>query len=147
MLNRYRDVFKCLASQNVEYVVIGGIAAILHGVPRATFDLAILIKATPENAARLLAALREAGLGTADLTTPADVLEHEISTFSDLVRIDVQTRTPGVEFAVAREHRTAMTFQGIEFFILSREDLVASKRASGRPVDLSDVAQLEAAGG
>jgi hypothetical protein len=55
----------------VRYVVIGGIASILHGVPRATFDLDILIEATPENAQRLLDALLEAGLATASLTKSA----------------------------------------------------------------------------
>ena len=65
MLNRLRDVFKSLQEFNVQYVVIGGIAAVLHGVPRATFDLDILIDATPENAQKLLDALTDAKLGTA----------------------------------------------------------------------------------
>jgi hypothetical protein len=43
-----------LNEAEVEYLVIGGIAAVLHGVPRATFDLDILIRPTPENATRLL---------------------------------------------------------------------------------------------
>lgn len=42
MLNRLKDVFKSFEQCNVRYVVIGGIAAMLHGVPRATFDLDIL---------------------------------------------------------------------------------------------------------
>ncbi len=52
MLNRLQDVFKSFQQHDARYVVIGGIAAILHGVPRATFDLDILIEATPENARR-----------------------------------------------------------------------------------------------
>ena len=54
MLNRLRDVFRSFQQHEVKYVVIGGIASVLHGVPRATFDLDILIEATPENAGRLL---------------------------------------------------------------------------------------------
>ena len=42
MLNRLQDVFRSFQRHDVKYVVIGGIAAILHGVPRATFDLDIL---------------------------------------------------------------------------------------------------------
>jgi hypothetical protein len=60
---------------------LGGIAAILHGVPRATFDLDILIEATPENAQNLLNALADARLGTAGLTTPQEVLANEITVF------------------------------------------------------------------
>ena len=54
MLNHLGLVFKSFESRDVRYVVIGGIAAILHGVPRATFDLDILIEATEENASRLM---------------------------------------------------------------------------------------------
>ena len=39
MLNRLKDVFESLERHEVRYVVIGGIASVLHGVPRATFDL------------------------------------------------------------------------------------------------------------
>ena len=45
MLNRLQAVFESFEAHGVEYVVIGGIAAVLHGVPRATFDLDILIEA------------------------------------------------------------------------------------------------------
>jgi hypothetical protein len=48
----------------------------LHGVPRATFDLDILIEATPANAESLLKALNEAGLGTASLITAEGLLAH-----------------------------------------------------------------------
>jgi len=44
MLNRLTDVFKSFQEHEVKYLVIGGIAAVLHGVPHATFDLDILIK-------------------------------------------------------------------------------------------------------
>jgi hypothetical protein len=54
--------------------VIGGIAAVLYGVPRTTFDLDILIEATPENARRLLDALFDAGMGTATLTNVDEIL-------------------------------------------------------------------------
>lgn len=65
MLNQFRGVFSSLHDHKVKYLVIGGIAAILHGVPRTTFDLDILIEATPENAQKLLDALLDARLGTA----------------------------------------------------------------------------------
>jgi hypothetical protein len=127
----------------VKYVVIGGIASILHGVPRATFDLDILIEATPENAQRLLDALLDAGLGTAALTSSRAILANEITVFKDRVRVDVQTATPGVSFSDAWSRRKSLTYQGQEFFILSKQDLVSSKRAAGRPVDLEDVRLLE----
>ena len=143
MLNRLQDVFKSFQQHEVKYVVIGGIASILHGVPRATFDLDILIEATPENSSRLLNALLDAGLGTAALTNVEDLLANEITIFRDRVRLDVQTSTPGIEFESAWRHRKTVAYQGQEFFILSKEDLIASKRAAGRKVDLEDVRLLE----
>jgi hypothetical protein len=143
MLNRLQDVFKFFQRHEVKYVVIGGVASVLHGVPRATFDLDILIEATTENVQRLLTALESAGFGTATLTNAQDVLANEITVFNDRVRIDVQTRTPGVSFQDAWKNRKTVTYNGQQFFIMSKEDLISSKRASGRDVDMDDVRLLE----
>lgn len=144
MLDRLRSVFSCLSRNRVRYVVIGGIAAVMHGVPRSTFDLDILIDPTIGNARRLLAALREARFGTADLITPEQLLSKEIIMFRDWVRIDVQTSTPGLAFAEAWKRRKTMRYRGQPFHVASRADLIASKRAAGRPIDLEDVRMLEA---
>ena len=146
MLNRLQDVFASLSRHDVRYVVIGGIAVVLHGVPRATFDLDILIDATPANAASLLQALVDAGLGTATLTTPEEVLANEITVFKDRVRIDVQTSTPGLSFSDAWSHRDAMEYHGQSFHVVSKPDLIAAKRAAGQPVDLEDVRLLLSGG-
>ena len=143
MLNRLQGVFRSFQERDVKYLVIGGIASILHGVPRATFDLDILVEATADNAKHLLEALLDAGLGTASLTTVEAVLANEITVFKDRVRIDVQTSTPGITFAGAWPNRKTVSYQGQEFFVLSKQDLIASKRASGRDVDLEDARLLE----
>jgi hypothetical protein len=142
MLNRLLDVFASLEKHNVRYVVIGGIAAVLHGVPRATFDLDILIEATPRNAQKLLDAFLAIGLGTAALITTEGLLANEITIFQDRVRIYVQTATPGLKFSDAWQNRETMSFQGQEFYVLSKQDLIASKKAAGREVDLEDVRLL-----
>ena len=143
MLNRLKDVFASFQRYEVKYVVIGGVASILYGVPRATFDLDILILAEKENANRLLRALEEAGLGTAALANPDELLANEITIFKDRVRIDVQTSTPGLKFRDAWEHRETMTYQGQSFFVASKSDLISSKRSAGRKIDLEDVRLLE----
>ena len=143
MLNQLQDVFRSFQRHDVKYVVIGGIASVLHGVPRATFDLDILIEASPENAERLLAALTDAGFGSATMTDAQEVVAHEITVFNDRVRIDVQTHTPGLDFQAAGRRAKTITYQGQDFFIVSREDLIASKRAAGREIDLNDIRLLE----
>ncbi len=143
MLNLLKDVFASFQRREVEYLVIGGIASVLHGVPRATFDLDILINPNLENAQRLLQALLDARLGTAALITAEELLAQEITIFKDRVRIDVQTTTPGLEFDQAWERRETMDYQGQSLYVVSREDLISAKRAAGRPVDLEDVRLLE----
>ena len=143
MLNRLVDVFRSLREHEVRYLVVGGIAAILHGVPRATIDLDILIDVTPENARRLLAALAQAGLGTALLATPDELIRNEITIFKDRVRVDVLTEAPGLSFEAAWDRRETMTYQDQPFFVLSKDDLIAAKKASGRAVDLEDARLLE----
>ena len=143
MLNRLKDVFGSFQRHEVKYLVIGGIASVLYGVPRATFDLDILIEATTDNARRFLEALLNAGLATASLTSVEELLANEITIFKDRVRIDVQTSTPGLSFQEAWKRRTAMNYQGQEFFVVSKQDLISSKRAAGRDIDLEDVRLLE----
>ena len=143
MLARLPDVFRCLHVHDVRYVVIGGIAAIVHGVPRTTFDVDLLIEASEPNAARLLKALEAAGIDSAALTTPQQLLAHEITIFKDVVRIDVQTSTPGLSFADAWHRRVEREVSGVPYWILSKPDLIAAKRAVGRPKDLEDVRVLE----
>jgi hypothetical protein len=127
----------------VKYVVIGGIAAGVHGVPRPTFDLDLLIEATPDNVSRLIESLLAVRLGTASLTSVDEILENEITIFNDRVRIDVQTRTPGLRFQTAWKNRVLRKYQGQEFFVASLRDLIRSKRAAGRDVDLEDIRALE----
>lgn len=143
MLDRLQAVFQSLRLNEVRYLVIGGIAAVLYGVPRATFDLDILIDPTLENAKRLLKAFREAGLGTADLIEPEDLLTQEIAIFKDRVRIDVQTSTPGISFEEAWGRRELKKVGREVAPVLSKVDLIASKRAAGRRIDLEDVEALE----
>jgi hypothetical protein len=143
MLNRLTGIFKSFQEHDVKYLVIGGIASILYGIPRTTLDLDVFIEKSEDNAKRLLDALVSAGIATAELTDPEGVLNHEISIFKDRVRVDVHTDTPGITFEDAWQRKEVMTYQDQEFFVVSREDLISSKKASGRPVDIEDVRILE----
>jgi hypothetical protein len=139
MIDQLQTVFASFQKNDVRYVVIGGIAAVLYGVPRATFDLEILIEPSKENAQRLLNALISLGFGTARMTTADEIVEKEITVFADRIRLDVQTSTPGLRFEDAWPQRKVFTFEGQEFDVVSLPDLIQSKTAAGREVDLEDV--------
>jgi len=144
MIDQLQSVFASFQRNDVKYLVIGGIAAVLYGVPRATFDLDILIEPTKANAQRLLDALSEAGFGTAEMTNAEEIIATEITIFTDRVRLDVQTFTPGIEFEKAWPRRVTMSYEGQDLEVVSRADLISSKTASGREVDLEDVRILTA---
>jgi hypothetical protein len=91
----------------------------------------------------LLDAFREAQLGTAALASADEIIVHEISIFQDRIRIDMQTKTPGIEFAKAWENKIEMNYQGQSFFVLCKSDLIAAKLAAGRDIDLQDVKILQ----
>ena len=91
----------------------------------------------------MLDALLDAGLGSAALTDVPPLLDNEITIFKDRVRIDVQTSTPGLAFEEAWTRRVTMTYQGQDFHVVSKADLIAAKKAAGRPVDLEDARLLE----
>ena len=139
MIDQLQSVFASFQKNDVRYLVIGGIAAVLYGVPRATFDLDILIEPTKENAQKLLNALIEIGFGTAQMTSAEEIVETEITIFTDRVRLDVQTFTPGIRFEEAWPRRVTMKYAGQELAVVSLADLIQSKTASGREVDLEDV--------
>ena len=139
----HHDLYKSFAEHNVRYVVIGGVAAIAHGSPRMTGDLDIFVEATLENAHRLLQALRDASMGTAYLIEPEDILAKDVTIFDDWIPLDVHTAPLGLAFAEAWERRTVVTMHDVPVNILSREDLIASKQAAGRPKDIEDVEFLQ----
>ena len=112
-------------------------------MPRATFDVDILIDASPTNAQKLLDALLEAGFGTASLTSADEILANEITVFKDRVRIDVQTSTPGLDFQSAWPRRHGLPRPIVSCCGEGRFDLIASTLAAGGRVDLEDVRMFE----
>lgn len=90
-----------------------------------------------------MSALLAAGLGTAAPTVADGLLQHEVTIFRDVVQSDVQTRTPGIEFSEAWDRRTVVEYEGNSLCVLNCDDLIASKKAAGRKIDLEDVRLLE----
>jgi hypothetical protein len=75
-----------LNAKGVDYVVIGGWAAIAHGLPRTTLDVDLLIRATPENVQRLIDALSELGFGTARGLDVDDILSRHVAALGEIQR-------------------------------------------------------------
>ena len=136
-------------AHRVKYLVIGAYAVAIHAQPRATKDLDILVKADPENAKAVFAALAEfgaplQGLTSADFEEPGPFFRIG----REPVGVDILTAIPGVEFDAAWPRRVEDVFDAetnLRANFISRDDLLAAKRAAGRRQDLADIEAIEKA--
>ena len=144
ILESTQRVFAALESHDVKYVVIGGFAVITHGVPRLTADLDLFIEATSHNAQNVLAALLDAGYTQAELVDAEGLILVSHLRVDGPISVDLLIRPPGIDFAEVWSRKEVRFDQGQPFNVISRLDLIAAKKASGRPVDLSDAQALEA---
>ena len=145
MLNRdFKEFVASFNAHAVEYQVVGGYALAAHGRPRYTGDIDLWIRATNENATRVLAAL--ADFGFADLNITADDLvrpDNVIQLGYPPRRIDLLTSIDGVRFEACHTQRQNFVFDGVELPIIGLADFKANKRASGRKQDLADLEALD----
>lgn len=135
----FSDLLNLFNANNVRYLIIGGYAVIQYAEPRYTKDLDIWISVDQENAAAVFRALKEFGAPLADMSE-ADFSEEGY--FYQMgrppMRVDILMGIPGVEFEKAWQDRVEVDFAGLSVKFISREHLIASKKASGRPQDLID---------
>ena len=147
-MNRdFAEMLSALSEAGADFLVIGAHAVAVHAHPRATGDLDIWVRATPENAERVWTALVAFGAPLHQLTREdlaSDDVVFQIGVAPN--RIDLLTTIGGVRFDEAWPRRTTVELWGLSVPVIGREDLVRSKRAAGRPRDLADLAELEGTG-
>jgi predicted nucleotidyltransferase len=135
----FSDLLNLFNANNVRYLIIGGYAVIQYAEPRYTKDLDIWISVDQENAAAVYRALRAFGAPLADMSE-ADFAEEGY--FYQMgrppMRVDILMGIPGLEFEKAWQQRVEVDFDGLSVKFISRDDLIAAKKASGRPQDLID---------
>ena len=141
-----------LGEYRVECVIVGGVAATLHGSSLVTRDLDVCYNREEKNLVRLVTALRlvNAGLRGAPKDLPFRLDEETLRrglnfTFTtDIGDVDLLGEVPGVgDYAKASEEAEVMALFGFSYQVLSLPDLIVSKRAAGRPKDLLAIPELE----
>lgn len=145
----FRDMFACLLEAEVEFIVVGAHALAVHGYPRSTGDLDILVRPSADNSLRVMDALEAFGAPTAahgvssrDFAARGAVYQIGLPPR----RIDLLTEISGVEFDEARGSQVVVRVGDFELPFLGRESLISNKRAAGRPKDLADAEELERLG-
>jgi hypothetical protein len=146
-------IFATLDRHGVDYVTVGAFAVIAHGHARATADIDLMARQDRDNLERLAAAFTElraqlrgvdAELIEIDPTDPGTLANGARFTLdTDAGPVDYLNDVPGAgDYADLRARSVETTAAGVVVRVVGLDDLIRMKRASGRPQDLRDIANL-----
>lgn len=139
----FKEFLKLLNEHNIRYLLIGGYAVGYHGYPRATADMDIWVAMQPENAEKIVSALREFGFDLPELSAELFLKEEQIVRMGvPPVRLEIITSISGVSFGECYEDRVTDILDGVEVNLISLKNLKVNKKASGRYRDLDDLENL-----
>ena len=153
----FMSLFALLAASGARFVIVGGLATVMHGVDRTTSDVDVMLDLATEPTRAAIKALTEAGFRPMAPVNPADLadpmvrrrwqLEHNMQVFS---LWDSTNTRPTVDilldavipFEDLWRDAITMTFRGVAVKVASIAHLIQLKEYAGRPQDISDVARL-----
>ena len=129
--------------QSGSYLLIGGYAVGYHGYPRATNDMDVWIAIHPDNAQRVVNALKDFGFDHPELTPELFLQKNKIIRMGHPpMRLEISTGISGVEFEDCYANRVVDDLDGVKVSIIDLPHLKANKKAAGRLKDLADLENL-----
>jgi hypothetical protein len=141
----FREFLTCLNEAGVEYLVVGGHAVAYYGYVRPTRDMDVWVAVSPQNAGRLVQAVKAffSGAELAGLSPEWFLDAENVTRFGAVPNlIEILPKISGTEFAGAFTRRVSAEIDGQVVNLICLADLIANKKASGRLKDLADVEQL-----
>jgi hypothetical protein len=153
VITRFDRLIEVLARAGVDFIVVGGVAGVVHGASRLTQDVDVVYDRSPENLERVATALaplhpypRGAPEGLPflwDVRTLRNGSNFTLRT--DLGAIDLLGEiTGGGQYADLVDHSEVLEGEGFRWRCLDLPTLIRTKRAAGRPKDFEAIAELEA---
>lgn len=154
----YFDVMELFFKKGIKYLIVGGLAVNLYGIPRVTQDIDIIISMDKENIYKINRALKELGYVPRLPVNPDDLADKNIlnewiktknlKAFSFYHKTDVYKVVDilivhPLDFKEAYRRKTIKKVGNIEIFLVSIDDLILLKQNIGRAQDLSDVQLLK----
>lgn len=139
----FKEFLKLLKEYNVRYLLIGGYAVGYFGYARATDDMDIWVAIHPENARKVVDAMKAFGLDAPELKPELFMQEKKIVRMGfPPMRLEITTSISGVAFDECYEERIVDELDGVEVNLINLENLKKNKKASGRSKDLADLDNL-----
>ena len=154
----YKTIFKELNENGIDYLVVGGLAVNLFGVPRLTYDIDLMIRMDPENIEKLVSKLTQWGYKPKIPVDPLEFADEEkrnlwisekglkaFNLFSEhlpIGEIDIVIYSP-IPYKILKERAVKIQIQDIVIPVISIHDLIEIKLQAGRKQDLSDVEYLK----
>lgn len=141
----FRDFLRALNNQKVDYVLVGGMAVILHGYIRTTGDMDLWVRKTKENYGRIIKAFHEFRMPVFDMTEKNFLSDKfDVWMFGVApVKIELMTAVKGLDFDETFNLSQVYTEAEIPIRFLHINSLLDAKRAAGRYKDLDDIQQLQ----
>jgi hypothetical protein len=138
-----RDLLRLFRKHGVNFAVCGGHAVAFHGYPRVTMDIDLLVVPGPENASRIMHALRDFGFGKAGIPETAFLKKGTAVTLGvQPNQVDLLTsmsRTPAHDIL---SRAVVGRLAGVPVRFVGLKDLLAAKKEAGRSKDLADIEGL-----
>ena len=136
------ELAAAFAAEGVDYLFIGKSGAILLGYPDTTQDVDVFLPVSRENGERVLRALRTIGFNldaalTISILTGSEIVLMKGGPFA----LDLIHAPDGIDSYAAAKTRSVI--EAGRFPVASLDDIIASKRATGREKDVADVRRLE----
>ena len=138
------DLIGILQKHDCRFVLVGGLAVLIHGHFRTTKDMDIFYEGSEENASKILKSINEFGFGYLNLTLN-DVLDKNgyIKLGREPVRIDLFCELPGVSFDEVYAHSVDYKDEDVTIKVIHVNHLIDNKLEVGRLQDLADVKMLK----
>jgi hypothetical protein len=132
-----------LERQGIPYALAGAIALAIHGVPRATTDIDLLVHPRDLDAALGVTRARRFGIEALPMTFSDGMEVRRVTKTdgADLLTVDLLLVNPNLE-PVWTSRERVVTERG-EFWVVSREGLIQMKAWAGREQDLADIRRLQ----
>jgi hypothetical protein len=147
MLNPdYKEMLSLLLEESVEFVLVGAYALAVHGFPRATGDIDLLVRPSAENAEKVYRCLARfgapmEGIRSGDFSEPGLVFQIGVAPR----RIDILTAIDGLSFQEAAKDAIIVRIEDLDIPVLSKANLIKNKESTGRMKDAVDAETLKKA--